>query len=55
MSQLNASAGKAVNACQWFNYYSFDVMGDMAFGQPFDMLASGKEVGEDPSSQRVLF
>jgi hypothetical protein len=25
----------------WFNYYSFDVMGDMAFGQSFDMLITG--------------
>jgi hypothetical protein len=47
MSQLNAKAGSAVNACQWFNYFSFDIMGDMAFGQPFDMVASGKQVCEE--------
>lgn len=26
-----------------FNFYSFDVMGDLAFGTSFDMLAKSKE------------
>lgn len=25
----------------WFNFYSFDVMGDMAFGKSFNMLRDG--------------
>jgi hypothetical protein len=25
----------------WFNFYSFDVMGDLAFGKSFDMLSNG--------------
>lgn len=29
-------------ASTWFNYYSFDVMGDLAFGKSFGMLRSGK-------------
>lgn len=29
-------------ASTWFNYYSFDVMGDLAFGKSFDMLSSGR-------------
>lgn len=32
--------GKPVNVTQWFNYWSFDVMGDLAFGQSFHMLQS---------------
>jgi CubicO group peptidase (beta-lactamase class C family) len=27
----------------WFNYYSFDVMGDLSFGKPFNMLIDGKD------------
>jgi hypothetical protein len=46
ISQLNANAGTAINACKWFNFFSFDIMGDMAFGQSFDMVASGKEVSK---------
>jgi hypothetical protein len=26
----------------WFNYLSFDIMGDLAFGKPFNMLRDGK-------------
>lgn len=44
ISQLNEHSGKAINACQWFNFYSFDIMGDMAFGTRFDMVKSGKPV-----------
>ncbi|CAG8972199.1 hypothetical protein HYALB_00007341 [Hymenoscyphus albidus] len=42
ISQLNERSGKAVNACEWFNFYAFDIMGDMAFGTPFDMVKNGK-------------
>jgi hypothetical protein len=31
-----------VNVSLWFNYYSFDVMGDLTYGKSFDMLESGK-------------
>ncbi|KAL2783866.1 benzoate 4-monooxygenase cytochrome P450 [Aspergillus keveii] len=30
-----------LDVTQWFNYYSFDVMGDLAFGKSFNMLAGG--------------
>lgn len=29
-------------ASTWFNYYSFNVMGDLVFGKSFDMLSSGR-------------
>jgi hypothetical protein len=28
---------------RWFNYYSFDVMGDLSFGKSFNMLVDGKD------------
>ncbi|KAL4883972.1 cytochrome p450 monooxygenase [Aspergillus karnatakaensis] len=34
---------QTLNLTQWFNYYSFDVMGDLAFGKSFDMLIGGKD------------
>lgn len=41
MSQIDKHAGKPMNATDWFNFYSFDVMGDLAFGANFDMLQEG--------------
>jgi cytochrome P450 len=40
--QLSRRTGKAINAAEWFHFYSFDVMGDVAFGNPFDLLKTGK-------------
>lgn len=34
---------KPLNISDWFNYYSFDVMGDLSFGKSFNMLADGKD------------
>ncbi|KAL5332489.1 cytochrome P450 [Aspergillus crustosus] len=34
--------GKPLNISKWFNFWSFDVMGDLAFGQSFNMLQSAK-------------
>ncbi|OKL61205.1 hypothetical protein UA08_03406 [Talaromyces atroroseus] len=38
VSTFAASEGKPINVVQWFNNYSFDIVGDLAFGQSFDML-----------------
>lgn len=32
-----------MDASLWFNFYSFDVMGDLSFGESFGMLDRGKE------------
>jgi hypothetical protein len=48
MDQLQAFTGKPLNASIWLNYYSFDVMGDLAFGKSFDMLRSGERVSQTP-------
>lgn len=36
--RLNCVAGMTVNISDWFNFYSYDVLGDLAFGRSFDML-----------------
>ncbi|RDW74721.1 cytochrome P450 [Aspergillus mulundensis] len=38
-----ASTKMELDMSKWFNYYSFDVMGDMAFGKSFDMLVNGED------------
>lgn len=43
IAQLDNLADRPVNASLWFNFYSFDVMGDLAFGKSFDMLRSGEK------------
>ncbi|KAK1585655.1 cytochrome P450 [Colletotrichum navitas] len=41
LSQIDAHTGQPFNITDWFNFYSFDVMGDMAFGKSFGMLKEG--------------
>ena len=41
MSKFALFSGKSIDASAWFNYYSFDVMGDFAFGKSFNMLQTG--------------
>ncbi|CAN8099361.1 unnamed protein product [Discula destructiva] len=38
-----ARKGQELNASKWFNYYSFDIMGDLAFGGSFNMMKSGQD------------
>ncbi len=33
-----ASSGVSVNMVDWFNYTTFDIIGDLGFGEPFDCL-----------------
>lgn len=33
-----------VDCLHWFNYLAFDIIGDLAFGQPFGMLEQGKDI-----------
>ncbi|KAK4550276.1 hypothetical protein LTR36_003243 [Oleoguttula mirabilis] len=41
LGQLDARVGQSVNVTDWFNFYSFDVMGDLAFGKSFNMVRDG--------------
>ncbi|KAJ1327028.1 cytochrome P450 family 628 [Microdochium nivale] len=41
MERLEESKGTVIDATLWFSFYSFDVMGDLAFGRSFGMLKEG--------------
>ncbi|KAF4438949.1 hypothetical protein F53441_12683 [Fusarium austroafricanum] len=41
LDRLHEMQGMDINASDWLNFHSFDVMGDLAFGKSFDMLRSG--------------
>ncbi|RDL29909.1 Uncharacterized protein BP5553_10536 [Venustampulla echinocandica] len=43
VAQLESLKSQPVNASLWFNFYSFDVMGDLAFGQSFDMMKNQEQ------------
>lgn len=43
MNAIEKNLGKPMNVSKWFNYYSFDVMGDLSFGKSFNMLVDGKD------------
>lgn len=46
--KLSAEAPKGgytkMDALNWYNYLAFDVIGDLAFGEPFGMLERGEDV-----------
>lgn len=37
-----AKAGTPVNLVDWFAYTTFDIIGDMALGEPFGCLTNGR-------------
>jgi cytochrome P450 len=39
-----AASRKELDMCTWYNFTTFDIIGDMAFGEPFGCLRDGKEV-----------
>ncbi|KAF9772798.1 hypothetical protein IL306_009483 [Fusarium sp. DS 682] len=41
LDRLYEMQGTTINASNWLNFYSFDVMGDLAFGKSFNMLRDG--------------
>ncbi|KAF2875193.1 putative cytochrome P450 [Massariosphaeria phaeospora] len=43
ISHLVESNGQGVNVTKYFNLFSFDFMGDLAFGRSFDMLETSRE------------
>lgn len=38
----HASRGDVVDLWAWFNYLTFDIIGDLTFGEPFDCLQDGQ-------------
>ncbi|KAI0911428.1 cytochrome P450 [Ustulina deusta] len=43
VNAIEQSGGRPMDVAKWFNLYSFDVMGDLAFGTSFKMLETSKE------------
>ena len=43
LSCIRGFDGQPVNVSKWFNLYTFDVMGDLAFGTSFKMLEMSEE------------
>ncbi|KAH8896942.1 benzoate 4-monooxygenase cytochrome P450 [Thozetella sp. PMI_491] len=41
IDKISEQDGKPLDVTHWFNFYSFDVMGDLAFGKSFNMLRDG--------------
>lgn len=37
-----ASRGEVIDMWAWFNYFTFDVIGDLTFGEPFDCVKDGQ-------------
>lgn len=51
--KLSKQAGNGyyrMDSLNWFNYVAFDIIGDLAFGAPFGMLETGKDIAEVRSS-----
>lgn len=43
LEQISRRASDPVRVDQWFNFYSFDVMGDVGFSKDFGMIQGGEE------------
>lgn len=41
LAKISSSEGASLNATDWFNFYSFDVMADLAWGKSLHMLRDG--------------
>lgn len=41
LNHFGETAGEPVNVTDWFNFYSFDIMGDLTWGKSFNMLRDG--------------
>jgi tryprostatin B 6-hydroxylase len=41
--RIEETKGQPVDISKWFNFFGYDVMGNLAFGKDFNMLHSGKE------------
>lgn len=41
LGRIEETQGIPLDASQWFNFYSFDLMSDLAFGKSFNMLRDG--------------
>lgn len=42
VERMKRSAGKRVDLSEWFNILTFDIIGDLAFGESFGGIKSGE-------------
>ncbi|KAI5919309.1 cytochrome P450 monooxygenase-like protein [Camillea tinctor] len=42
VAQMCRRSGEVVDAARWFEWYSFDIMGDLAFGRAFNAVQMGQ-------------
>ncbi|ORY03036.1 cytochrome P450 [Clohesyomyces aquaticus] len=42
MSQLKSRSGKPIDLVEWLNFLTFDISGDLSFGESFDCVKNGK-------------
>lgn len=47
MLNIAENTGKPMNMTDWFGFFTFDFMGDLAFGTPFGLLESKGKNGSD--------
>lgn len=45
MAHISKNAGSPINVTDWFNNFMLDIMGDLAFGKPFNYMKPEKRVG----------
>ncbi|KAE9968960.1 hypothetical protein BLS_005568 [Venturia inaequalis] len=43
LERIRSFEERPVDVARWFHYFSYDIMGDLAFGKDFNMLSSGEE------------
>lgn len=43
MRVVERDLASPIDMTRWFSYYAFDVMGNLAFGKSFNIIADGKE------------
>jgi len=41
MDEIRRTQGTPINMSDWFDFYGFDIMGDLGFGKSFEMLTTG--------------
>ncbi|RMZ75561.1 hypothetical protein DV737_g5230, partial [Chaetothyriales sp. CBS 132003] len=46
--------GKEVKFDHWFNYFAFDVMGEVTFSRAFNFVSEGRDVGNAIANTRAL-
>jgi cytochrome P450 len=49
-----ASEGHQTNMVQWYTFTTFDLIGDLAFGEPFDGLKAGKQNAWVSNIERMM-